>query len=106
MEELNFSNVYEVLESPDMFTSPEQLTEFFGSDYTSEDVYSVVNKDIFPTLQSFQEFFELPMTNPAGEEMDFSEEDRGPSGVIDWFTATTKKLVKTLSRKEILSNKE
>ena len=93
MEELNFSNVYEVLESPDMFTSPEQLTEFFGSDYTSEDVYSVVNKDIFPTLQSFQEFFELPMTNPAGEEMDFSEEDRGPSGVIDWFTATTKKLL-------------
>jgi len=65
MEELNFSNVYEVLESPDMFTSPEQLTEFFGSNYTSEDVYSVVNKDIFPTLQSFQEFFELPMTNPG-----------------------------------------
>ena len=58
MEDLNFSNLYQVLESPDMFSSPEQLGEFLGSDYTSEDVYAVVDKKTFPTLQSFQEFFE------------------------------------------------
>ena len=93
MEDLNFSNLYQVLESPDMFSSPEQLGEFLGSDYTSEDVYAVVDKKTFPTLQSFQEFFDMTITNPVGMEMDFTEQDRGASGVFDWFKATTEKLL-------------
>mgnify|MGYP003325636352 CR=1 FL=1 len=75
MEDFNFSNLYQVLESPDMFSSPEQLGEFFSGNPTSEDLYAVVDKETFPTLQSFQEFFEMTMTNPAGEEMDFTQQD-------------------------------
>jgi len=93
MDELSFSDLYQVLESPDMFNSPEQLTQFFGGDYSVEDLYTVVDKETFPTLQSFQEFFNLPMTNPAGEEMDFSEQDRGTTGVKDWFKKASEKLL-------------
>ena len=92
-ENISFSSLYKVLESPDFFDSPEQLQEYFGDNYTAEDLYSVVDKETFPDLQTFQNFFELQMTSPSGEVMDMTEEDRGTSGVFDWFKQTTKKLL-------------